>query len=132
MSFTVFQNERTPFQAIKTRSLKSRKIDFFPKGLRHGFGPKMVIFPTLYRSEKCLLRYSRTKNHLSRLLKQEVPKVEKLTFFQRGYPMVLVLKWPFFHIFLGNIVQENVFYDVRELKNAFLGYKNKKFKKSKN
>ena len=34
--------------------------------------------------------------------------------------------------FLGNIGQENVFDDILEPKNAFLGYKNKKFKKSKN
>ena len=45
--------------------------------------------------------------------------------------MVLVKKWPFFQLFfLGNIGQENVFYDTLEGKNAFLGYKNKKFKKS--
>ena len=30
--------------------------------------------------------------------------------------------------FLGNIGQENVFYDNLEKKNAFLGFKNKKFK----
>ena len=47
--------------------------------------------------------------------------------------MVLVQKWPFFQLFfLGNIGQENVFYDILERKNAFLGHKNKKFKKSKN
>ena len=47
--------------------------------------------------------------------------------------MVLVQKWPFFQLFfLGNIGQENVFYDILERKNPFLGYKNKKFKKSKN
>ena len=47
--------------------------------------------------------------------------------------MVLVKKWPFFHLFsLGNISQENVFCDILERKNAFLAYKNKKFKKSKN
>ena len=47
--------------------------------------------------------------------------------------MVLVQKWPFFQLFfLGNIGQENVFYDILERKNAFLGFKNKKFKKSKN
>ena len=34
--------------------------------------------------------------------------------------------------FLGNIGQENFFCDVLERKNAFLGYKNKKLKKSKN
>ena len=46
--------------------------------------------------------------------------------------MVLNQKWPFFQLFfLGNIGKENVFYDILERKNAFLGYKNKKFKKSK-
>ena len=47
--------------------------------------------------------------------------------------MVLVQKWPPFHLFfLGNIGQENVFYDILERKNAYLSYKNKKFKTSKN
>ena len=57
--------------------------------------------------------------------------------------MVLVQKWPFFqlfflsiigqeNVFLGNIGQENVIYDILARKNAFLGYKKKKFKKSKN
>ena len=66
---------------MKTRSLKSRKIEIFPKGLVHGFGQKGAIFR------------------------------------------------PFF---LGNIGQENVFYDILERKNVFLGYENKKFKTSKN
>ena len=82
MSFSIFQNEKTSYQAIKTTSLKSRKIDIFPKGLSHDFGPKMADFPNFF--------------------------------------------------YLGNIGQENVFYDIVERKNAFLGYKNKKFKKSKN
>ena len=46
--------------------------------------------------------------------------------------MVCVQKWRFFQLFfLGNIGQENVFYDILERKNAFLAYKNKKFKKCK-
>ena len=46
--------------------------------------------------------------------------------------MLLVQKWPFFQLFLlGNIGQENHFYDILKRKNAFLGYKNKKFKKFK-
>ena len=45
--------------------------------------------------------------------------------------MVLVQKWPFFLLFfLGNIGQENVFYDIQERNNDFLGYKNKQFIKS--
>ena len=35
-------------------------------------------------------------------------------------------------VFLANIGQENVFYDILERKNAFLGYKKKKYKMSKN
>ena len=47
--------------------------------------------------------------------------------------MVLVQKWPFFQtFFLGNIGKENVFPDILEQKKAYLDYKNKKFKKSKN
>ena len=46
--------------------------------------------------------------------------------------MVFVQKWPFFQLFfLGSIGQENVFYDILERKNAFLGYKNKKSKSRK-
>ena len=60
---------------------KVKKIDIFPKGLRHGFAPKIAIFPTF---------------------------------------------------FLSNICRQNVFYDILERKNAFLGYKNRNLKKSKN
>ena len=48
MCFTVFWNEETPSQAIKTTSSKSRKIDIFSKGLTHGFSAKMAIFPTFF------------------------------------------------------------------------------------
>ena len=43
--------------------------------------------------------------------------------------MVLVQKWPSFQVyFLGDIGQENVFYDILDRKNVFVEYKNKKFK----
>ena len=48
MSFKIFWNAKTPSWAIKTTSLKSPKSDIFPKGLTHGFGPKMAIFPPFF------------------------------------------------------------------------------------
>ena len=81
MSSTILYNEKRLFKAIQTGSSKSRKIDIFPKGLTHGFGLKMALFPTF---------------------------------------------------FLWNIGHENVFYGILEQKKPFLGYKNMKFKKSKN
>ena len=72
----------------------------------------------------------RQKRH-SRIKKQEVPKVEKLTFFPKGLTHVFGPKMPIFptFFFLGIFGQENVFYNISERKNTFLGYKNKKFKK---
>ena len=47
--------------------------------------------------------------------------------------MVLVQKWSFFQLFfLGNGGQESAFYDILERNTAFLHYKKRKFKKSKN
>ena len=47
-----------------------------------------------------------------------------------GFCRKMTIFFNFF--FLGNIGKGNVFYDILERKNAFLGYKKKKFKKSKN
>ena len=45
--------------------------------------------------------------------------------------MVSVQKWPYLYLlFLGTIGQENVFYDILERKNVFLGYKNMTFETS--
>ena len=71
----VFYNnleQKNAFLAYKKeRSSKSRKIKIFPKGLTHGFGQKMTIFPCLffrqYRPGKFVLQYSRTKKRLSSL-----------------------------------------------------------------
>ena len=70
------------------KKLEKLKNWIFPKGLVHHFGQKLVIFPDFYfrenRPEKCVLRYSKRKKRLSRLYKQEVEKVKKFGFFQRG------------------------------------------------
>ena len=62
---------KNAFLAYKKRKFINSKNLHFPKGLTHGFGPKMAIFSTFffrqYRPGKCLLRYSRTKKRLSRL-----------------------------------------------------------------
>ena len=84
------------------------------------------------RPGKCLLWHSRSKKRLPSQKNQEVQKVEKLTFFQRGEPMIWVQKCLFFQrFFLGNMGQEIVFYDILKGKNAFLGYKRRSSKRRK-
>ena len=39
---------KNAFVGYKRRGSKSRRIDIFPKGLTHGFGPKMAIFSTFF------------------------------------------------------------------------------------
>ena len=72
---------KNAFLCYKKISSKTQKIDIFPEGLTHGFGPKMAICPIF---------------------------------------------------FLGNISQQNVFYDILQRKNEFLSYKNSNFRMFKN
>ena len=59
--------------------------------------------------------------------------MSKMAIFPKGLTHGLYPKMAIFRtFFVGNIGQENVFYDILERKIAFLGYKNKKFKNSKN
>ena len=83
-----YRTKKRLFKPLKQEVEKVEKFLFFPKGLVHGFGQELAIFPCFvlrqYRPGKCVLRYYRTKRCLFRPLKQEVEKVEKLLFFQRG------------------------------------------------
>ena len=85
--YDILQRENA-FLGYKNKKFIKSKNWHFCKRLTYGFGPKMAIFPIFYliqyRQGKRLLRYSRTKKRLSRLQKQEVHKVEKFTFLQRG------------------------------------------------
>ena len=57
----------------------------------------------------------------------------KIEIFPKGLTRGFGPKMAIFPIFfLGNIAQENVFYDILQRKTACLGYKNEEFKKSQN
>ena len=66
--------------------------------------------------------------------KKRGSKRRKIDIFPKGLTHGFAKKNGHFSniFFLGNISQENVFYDILQRKNSFLGYKNKMFKKSKN
>ena len=137
MSFMIFQNGKTFLQSIKTRSSKRRKNDIFPKGLAHGFGPKMAIFSTFFfqslKARKMSFMLFQNEKTPFQAIKTRSSKSEKSDIFPKGLNHGFGPKMAIFLIFfLGNMGLENVFYDILEGKKAFLGYKNKKFKKSKN
>ena len=60
-------------------------------------------------------------------------KSQKIKIFPNGLVHGFGSKFAIFPcLFLGNLGQENVFYDILEKKKPYLGYKNEKVKKSKN
>ena len=66
-------------------------------------------------------------------MKRTSLKSREIDIFAKGLTYGFGPKMPDFpSFFLGNIGQENVFYDILERKNAFLDYKKNKFKKSRN
>ena len=122
---------------IKTRSPKSPKINIFPKGLTHGFGPNMAILPTFFLrdigQENVFYDILERKNAFLRYKNNKLKKWKNWHFTKGVNPWFWSKNGHFSKFcFSGNIGQKNVFYDTLERKNAFLGYKNKKLKKSKN
>ena len=79
MCFTIFQNEKMPFQAIKTRSSKSRKIDIFPK---------MAIFPTFFLAnvgqENVFYHILQKKKAFFQAIKTRSSNNRKIDIFPKG------------------------------------------------
>ena len=86
-----------------------------------------------YRPRRCIYNILQRKNALLTYKNKKLNKSKNCHFSKGVNPWFCTKKGHFSNFFFsGNIGQENVFYDILERKNAFLGYKNKKFKKSKN
>ena len=111
MSFTIFQNEKTPFQAIKTRSSKTRKIDIFPKGLTHGFAPKMAIFPTFIfqeiQSRKMSFTISQNEKTPFQAIKLKSFKTERIDIFLKGLIHGFGPKMAIFETFICKEIEVN-------------------------
>ena len=123
---------------MKTRSSKSRNIDIFPKRLTSWFWSKNGQFSKFSFSgnigqENVFYDILERKNAFLGHKNKEFKTSKIFNFTTEVNPWFWSKKGHFFNFFvLGNIRQENVFYEILEGKNAFLGHKKKKFKKSKN
>ena len=134
MCFTIFQNERTPFQALKTKSSKSQKNPLFSRGVNPWLWSKNGHFFNFFFQAKQAWKMSfKTFQNIKTPLwakKTRSSKSRKIAIFPKGLTHGFGTKMAIFStcFFLGNIGQENVFYDILERKNAFLGYKKRSSK----
>ena len=129
---------KNAFLCYKNKKFKKNgKIDIFSKGLTNGSGPKMAIFSTFFLGnigqKNVFYNILERKNAFLGYKNKKIKRSKNWHFSKRVNPWFWSKNGHFSNFFfLRNLDQENVFYDILEQKNAFLGYKNKKSKKSKN
>ena len=92
-----------------------------------------LVFFKQYRPGKGFLRYSKTKNGFLGDRNKKFKMSKNWDFSKEVNPSFCSKNGHFSNfVFLGNIGQENVFYDILERINVFLSYKNKNFNEAKN
>ena len=105
-------------------------------GLTNGFCPKMTIIPTFFLAnignDNVYHDILDGKNSFLGYKNKQLKKSKNCDFSKGVNPWFWSKNGYFSNFFfLGNIGQENVFYDILQRKNSFLAYKNKKLKQSK-
>ena len=125
------------FLSYKNNSFKKSKNWHFSKGVKPWFCRKIGNFSNFFflaniGQENVFCDILEQKNALPGYKNKKFKKSKNWHFCKGVNPWFFSKIGHFSIFFLGNIGQENVFYDILERKNAFLGYKNKNFAKSKN
>ena len=110
-------------------------MDLFPKGLVHGFGPKLTISQPFYfrqkRPGKCVSRYYGTQKPTFKAIKLRRPKSRKMDVFPKvlvhgfGPKLPISSRFYFSRYRPGKCV---LWYSRIKIKNNSLGYKIKKVK----
>ena len=125
------------FLEYKNKKFETTKIWHFSKRVSPWFWSKNghlsnFIFLGIIGQENVFDDILQRENAFLGYKHKKFEKSKNWHFFPKDQPMVLVQKWPFFlFISLGNIGQENVFYDILEQKNAFLNKKTRNWKSPK-
>ena len=126
------------FRGYKHKKFKEPKSDIFRKGLTLCLGPKMAIFPTflflVIEARKMSLTILQNKKTPLQAIKTRSSKIRKIDIFSKGLTHGFRPKMAIFPIFFFLAVQarKTSFTIFQNKKKALLGYKNKRFKKSKN
>ena len=136
MYFIIFYYEKKPFLGYKNKKFKKSKYWHFSKGINPCFWSKNGQFSPFFLgtlSQENVFYDIQERNNAFLGYKNKKFKKSKNWHLSKGVnPWFWSKNGQFSNFFFCNIGQEKVFYDILKRKNAFLGYKNKKFKKSKN
>ena len=135
----VFYNilkRKNAFLAHNNKKFKKSKNWDFSKRVNPWFWSKIAIFPSFFIAnrgqENVFYDILERKNAFLSYNNKKFKKSKNWDFSKGVNPWFWSKNGHFPIFFYSKYEKENVFYDILEQKNAFLGYKNKKFKKSKN
>ena len=137
MFFYDILEQKNAFLSYKNKKFKKLKNWHFSKGVTHGFNPKWPFFQLFFLGnigqQNVFYDILEQKNGFLGYINKKF-KQSKNWHISKGVNPSFWSKNGHYskNCSLGNIPQENIFYDILERENAFLGYKNKKIKKSKN
>ena len=139
MFYDILHQKTPAFLCDKNKKLKKSKNWVFSKGVSPWFwstiGDLWIFFflGNLGQENVCNDILER-KNAFLCYKNKELKHAKNWDFFKGVSPWFWSKVGHFFIFFFlgGNLGQENVFYDILERKNAFLGYKNKELKQAKN
>ena len=135
--FYDFLEWKNAFLGYKNKKFKKWKNSHFSKGVNPWFWSKNGHFSNFFLGnigqENVFYVFLERKNTFLGYKNKKFKKSKNWHYSKGVNPWFLSKNGHFSNFFfLGNIGQENVFYDILERKNAFLDYKKNKFKKSKN
>ena len=136
--FYYIREQKNAFLGYKNKKFEKSKKLLFLQRVNPWFWSKNGHFSNFFflgkrDKEKSFYDILERKTAFLGYKKQKIKKSKNRHFSKGVNPRFWFKNGQFFiFCFLGNIGQENVFYEILERKNTFLGYKNKKFKKSKN
>ena len=127
MSFTIFYNKKNSFLRFKNKKFNKSKTWHFFEGVKTSFWSKNGHFSKLFflgniGHENVFHDILQRKNSFLRYKNKKFKK-SKNWHFSKGVNQWFWSKNGHFSklYFLGNIGQENVYNDILERKNAFLG-----------
>ena len=130
---------KNDFLGYKNKTLKNSQNCYFSKGVIPWFLDRNGNFCTFFfffckiGLKNVFYAILQRKNAFLGYKNKKIEKSKNCHFSKGVNPWFQFKNGHFFNfLFLDNKSQGNVFYDILERKNAFLGNKNKKIKKSKN
>ena len=130
ISFLAIQARKMSLLGYTNKKFKKSKNGHFSKGVNPWLWSKNGNYSNFFLAiQTRTMSFTIFQNEKTPFQAMKIKSLNnsKIHIFPKGLTHGFSTKMAIFNLFFGNIGEENVFNDILERKNAFLGDKNKKF-----